>query len=48
MTALLHLAARSAWNRRFVLALVVLSIFLRQDKSPQSKPLQAPHSQTGT
>jgi ABC-type Fe3+/spermidine/putrescine transport system ATPase subunit len=28
MTALLHLAARSAWNRRFVLALVVLSIAL--------------------
>lgn len=38
------------WQSEFlaVLALVVLSIFLRQDKSPQSKPLQAPHSQTGT
>ena len=28
MTALLHLAARSAWNRRFALGLVVLSIAL--------------------
>ena len=28
MTALLSLAARSAWNRRFVLGLVVLSIAL--------------------
>jgi hypothetical protein len=38
------------WQSEFlaVLALVVLSIFLRQDKSPQSKPLEAPHGQTGT
>lgn len=38
------------WQSEFlsVLALVLLSIFLRQDGSPQSKPLQAPHSQTGT
>lgn len=38
------------WQSEFlaVLALVVLSVFLRQDKSPQSKPLEAPHSQTGT
>ena len=38
------------WQSEFlaVLALVVFSIFLRQDKSPQSKPLEAPHSQTGT
>lgn len=38
------------WQSEFlaVLTLVVLSIFLRQDKSPQSKPLQAPHGQTGT
>lgn len=37
------------WQSEFlaVLALVVLSIFLRQDGSPQSKPLEAPHSQTG-
>ncbi|MGJ4730997.1 DUF6766 family protein [Luteimonas sp. SDU101] len=30
-----------------VFAIVVLSIFLRQDKSPESKPLRAPHAQTG-
>ena len=26
-----------------VLAIVVLSIWLRQDRSPQSKPVDAPH-----
>lgn len=38
------------WQSEFlaVLSIVVLSIFLRQHKSPQSKPLAAPHSQTGT
>jgi hypothetical protein len=38
------------WQSEFlaVLALVVLSIFLRQKDSPQSKPVEAPHSQTGT
>lgn len=38
------------WQSEFlaVLSIVVLSIFLRQDKSPESKPLDAPHSQTGT
>jgi hypothetical protein len=38
------------WQSEFlaVLAIVVLSIVLRQDKSPQSKPVQAPHRQTGT
>ena len=38
------------WQSEFlaVLALVVLSIFLRQDNSPESKPLEAPHCQTGT
>lgn len=37
------------WQSEFlaVLSLVVLSIFLREDKSPQSKPVEAPHSQTG-
>lgn len=37
------------WQSEFlaVLAIVVLSIFLRQDKSPESKPLAAPHRQTG-
>lgn len=38
------------WQSEFfaVLMLVVLSIWLRQAHSPQSKPLAAPHSQTGT
>lgn len=37
------------WQSEFlaVLAIVVLSIWLRQDKSPESKALAAPHSQTG-
>jgi hypothetical protein len=37
------------WQSEFlaVLSIVVLSIFLRQDKSPESKPLDAPHRQTG-
>ncbi|AOD16100.1 DUF6766 family protein [Xanthomonas fragariae] len=37
------------WQSEFlaVFALVVLTIWLRQKDSPQSKPVQAPHSQTG-
>lgn len=37
------------WQSEFlaVLALVVLTIFLRQKDSPQSKPVEAPHTQTG-
>jgi len=37
------------WQSEFlaVLTLVVLSIFLRQKDSPQSKPVDAPNSQTG-
>lgn len=37
------------WQSEFlsVLAIVVLSIFLRQKGSPQSKPVDAPNSQTG-
>jgi uncharacterized membrane protein YbaN (DUF454 family) len=37
------------WQSEFlaVLSLVILSIFLRQEDSPQSKPVDAPHSQTG-
>jgi hypothetical protein len=37
------------WQSEFlaVLAIVVLTIFLRQKDSPQSKPVAAPHSQTG-
>ena len=37
------------WQSEFlaVIAIVVLSIFLRQKGSPESKPVHAPHSQTG-
>jgi hypothetical protein len=37
------------WQSEFlsVGVLVVLSIFLRERGSPESKPVQAPHSQTG-
>jgi hypothetical protein len=37
------------WQSEFlaVLSLVLLSIVLRQKDSPQSKPLEAPHAQTG-
>lgn len=31
-----------------VAALVLLTIILRQKDSPQSKPVEAPHSRTGT
>jgi hypothetical protein len=38
------------WQSEFlsVLAIVLLSIVLRQKGSPESKPVHAPHSQTGT
>jgi hypothetical protein len=38
------------WQSEFlaVAALVILTIWLRQKDSPQSKPVHAPHSQTGT
>lgn len=38
------------WQSEFlaVLALVVLSIWLRQERSPQSKPVDAPHGVTGS
>jgi len=38
------------WQSEFLAigAMVVLSIFLRQRGSPESKPVDAPHSQTGT
>ena len=51
-----HLWSSSFWFESFqnwqseflaVLSLVILTIFLRQKDSPQSKPLAAPHSQTG-
>jgi hypothetical protein len=37
------------WQSEFLstAVLVVLSIFLRQQNSPESKPVTAPHSQTG-
>lgn len=37
------------WQSEFmaVLALVLLTIWLREKDSPQSKPLEAPHAQTG-
>ena len=37
------------WQSEFlsVFAIVVLSVFLRQKGSPQSKPVDAPHSETG-
>ncbi len=37
------------WQSEFlsVLAIVILSVFLRQKGSPQSKPVDAPNSQTG-
>jgi len=38
------------WESEFlaVIAIVVLSIFLRQKGSPESKPVDAPHFQTGS
>jgi hypothetical protein len=37
------------WQSEFlsVLAIVVLTIFLRQRGSPESKPVAAPHARTG-
>lgn len=37
------------WQSEFlsILAIVVFTIFLREQYSPQSKPVDAPHSQTG-
>jgi hypothetical protein len=38
------------WQSEFlaIAAMVILSIFLRQRGSPESKPVDAPHNQTGT
>ncbi len=38
------------WQSEFLalLAMVVLSIFLRQQGSPESKPVASPHSETGS
>ena len=52
-----HLASAQFWFESFqnwqseflaVASLVLLTIFLRQKDSPQSKPVSAPHRQTGT
>lgn len=56
-TAIQYLANAKLWSESFenwqseflsVFAIVVLSIFLRQKGSPQSKPVDAPHSETGS
>jgi hypothetical protein len=38
------------WQSEFLslVAMVVLSIYLRERGSPESKPVDAPHSHTGT
>ncbi len=38
------------WQSEFlsIFAIVILSIFLREQGSPQSKPVDAPHSETGS
>ena len=38
------------WQSEFLAvgAIVVLTIFLRQQGSPESKPVHSPHSETGT
>jgi hypothetical protein len=38
------------WQSEFlaIASVVLLSIFLRQRGSPESKPVDSPHSQTGT
>lgn len=38
------------WQSEFLalLSIVVLSIFLRQQGSPESKPVASPHSETGS
>jgi hypothetical protein len=37
------------WQSEFLslVAMVVLSIWLRQRRSPESKPVDAPHAETG-
>jgi membrane protein implicated in regulation of membrane protease activity len=56
-TILQHLHSAGFWFESFqnwqseflsLVAMVVLSIWLRQRGSPESKPVDAPHSQTGT
>jgi hypothetical protein len=56
-TAMQHLGSASFWFESFqnwqseflsVLSIVVLSIWLRQKGSPESKPVDAAHSETGS
>lgn len=49
MDAQLWFESFQNWQSEFLstAVLVVLSIFLRQKESPESKPVAAPHSQTG-
>ncbi len=51
-----HLACASFWFESFqnwqseflaIASMVILSIFLRQRGSPESKPVDAPHRETG-
>ena len=57
VSALGYLATSQLWFESFqnwqseflsIAVVVVLSIFLRQKGSPESKPVAAPHSKTGT
>ena len=57
VSAISYLATPQLWFESFqnwqsefmsIGALVVLSIFLRQRGSPESKPVDAPHTQTGS
>ena len=57
LSALGYLATSQMWFESFqnwqseflsIAAVVVLSIFLRQRGSPESKPVSAPHSETGS
>ena len=49
-TARLWFESTQNWQSEFLalLGMVVLSNFLRQRGSPESKPVDAPHSQTGS
>jgi hypothetical protein len=57
VTALEYLGTARFWFESFqnwqseflaVATIVVLSIFLRQRRSPESKPVNAPHTETGS
>jgi hypothetical protein len=49
MTARFWFESLQNWQSEFLAigAMVVLSIFLRQRGSPESKPVDAPHRETG-